>query len=81
MDPDQAGHYVGPDLDRSCLLKEFFEKVDFVKISADDKSMQNYQVGKEFNVHAQLSVELDVDMCLHIQPLHVLASSGDSTHC
>ena len=42
LDPDQARQKVGPDLDPNCLtliifLKEFFEKVDLKKKSADDK--------------------------------------------
>ena len=53
VDPDQARQNVGPDLDSNCLTlmvfrKEFFEKDDFEKNSADHKnSMQNYTVGKE----------------------------------
>ena len=34
LDPDQARHFVGPDLDPNCLTlmvfqKEYFEKIDF----------------------------------------------------
>ena len=42
MDPDQAQCFDGPDLNPICLalivfLKEFFEKIDFEKKSADAK--------------------------------------------
>ena len=42
LDPNQAGQNIGPDLDPNyltliVLLKEFFEKVDFEKESADNK--------------------------------------------
>ena len=47
MDPDQAQQNVGPDQDQNCLhdtlmvfLKEFSEKVDFEKKSANDKKKQ-----------------------------------------
>ena len=37
LDPDQAGRFVGPDLDPKCLTrwysKDFLEKIDFAKIS------------------------------------------------
>ena len=51
--PDQARQNVGPDLDPNCFdtlmvfLKEFFEKVDFEKISRRQRSRQNYPGGKE----------------------------------
>ena len=35
------------------FLKEFLEKVDFEKkISRQQKSLQNYPVGKDLNLHA-----------------------------
>ena len=37
--------------------KYFFEIVDCEKKSADDKSMQNYPLGKELSVHVQLCNE------------------------
>ena len=43
LDPDQARQHVGPDLDPKLFdtlmvfLKEFFEKVDFEKISRREK--------------------------------------------
>ena len=49
----QDRHFVGPDLGPNHLtlivfLKEFFEKVNFEKRSADDnKSMKNYPACKD----------------------------------
>ena len=31
------------------FMKEFFEKVDFLKKSADDEKPENFSVGKELN--------------------------------
>ena len=39
------------------FLKECFQKVDFEKIQQTTKNFKNYPVGKELNVHAQLSSE------------------------
>ena len=51
MDPNQDQQNVGPDPD-TISLKEFFEKVNFEKKSADDnKSMKNYMVCKELMHH------------------------------
>ena len=49
LDPDQARQKVGPDLNPNCLTlwwyswTIFFEKVDFEKISRQQKSMKIYQ--------------------------------------
>ena len=46
LDPDQARQNVGPDLHPSCLtflmefVKDFFEKGDFKKKSADNKKLR-----------------------------------------
>ena len=53
--PDQAGQNARLDLHPNCLtlslivfLKEFFEKVNFEKISADDKkNLKNYPACKD----------------------------------
>ena len=50
LDPDQARHIVGPDLGPNCFtqmsfLKEFFENVNFVKISRQQKACQITQRG------------------------------------
>ena len=56
LDPNQDRQNVGPDLDPNYLtfivfLKEFFEKVEFGKKSADhNKSMKNYPACKELNI-------------------------------
>ena len=62
LDPYQARHFVGPDLDPNCLtlitfLKEFFKK-DMKKISRQQKSRKNFTGGKEltFNVLFPYSV-------------------------
>ena len=49
LDPDQDRQNVGPDLDTLIVfMKEFFEKVNLKKNSADNnKSMNNYPVCKE----------------------------------
>ena len=53
LDPDQDQQNIGDDLDPNHLtlmvfLKEFFEKLNFEKQSADDKtSMKNYPVCKD----------------------------------
>ena len=53
LDPDLAGQNVGPDLDPACLtilmafLKEFFENVEFEKISMKKK----FPACKELNSH------------------------------
>ena len=53
LDPDQARHFVGSDLDPNCLtlrvfVKEFFEKNDFEKNQqATNDFAKNYPVGKE----------------------------------
>ena len=52
LDPDQAWQNVRPDLDPNCLTlwwyswKNFSKKMILKKKSADNKSMQNYPVGK-----------------------------------
>ena len=57
LDPDQAQQNVGHDLDPNCLVLYWYsrkiilekattKKTDFEKISADDKIMTNYLVGK-----------------------------------
>ena len=50
LDPDQAQHFVGPDLGPNCLalmsfLKEFFENVKFENNQQTTKNMQNYRAG------------------------------------
>ena len=57
LDPGQAPENIGPDRGTNCLtlwwyfLKEFFQKkVDFEKkINYQQKSMQNYPVGKSIH--------------------------------
>ena len=47
--PDKMSGLIWIQTDTLVFLKEFFEKVDFEKKSADDKkNMQNYPVGKEW---------------------------------
>ena len=53
LDPDQVHRNVRHNLDQICLidtqmvfLKEFFEKVDFEKISRRQKSMKNFPGGE-----------------------------------
>ena len=53
LQPDQAQHNVGPDLDPNCLtltiyLKEVFKEADFEKKNSRRlKSRKNYTGGKE----------------------------------
>ena len=52
LDPDYDRQNVGPDLDLNCLtlsvfLKEFLEKTNYDKKSAEDRSMKNYPACKE----------------------------------
>ena len=53
LDPDQARHNVGPDLDPSCLTlwwyssKNFRKKLILKKSADNNKSMKNHPEGKE----------------------------------
>ena len=54
IDSDKAPQIVRPDLDPIGLtlmvfLKEFFEKVDFEKISRRQKSLKNFPEGKRLS--------------------------------
>ena len=62
LDPDQDQQNVGPDLDPSCLtlivfLKEFFEKVNFEKVSRrqqkPEKLPSMQRVNLSFSCHSQ----------------------------
>ena len=53
MDPDEAGHS-----DSILNLKEFFEKVDFKKLSRRQKNMQNFPVGLELKPFACMEILL-----------------------
>ena len=43
----------------SSLLKELYENADFEKSADDNKSMQTYQEGEEFNIKRRVRVWLD----------------------
>ena len=57
LEPDQARQYVGSDLGSNCLtmvvfLKEFFQKVNFEKKTADDKKHAKFpNRQKNLNAH------------------------------
>ena len=46
LDPDQAGHFVGPDLGRNCLQR----------LSADDTSRQIVKPGISVFIHLSVTV-------------------------
>ena len=53
LDPDQARHNVGPDLDPSCLTavitERIFEKCYVEKYLQTTKIVKNYPACREFN--------------------------------